>query len=304
MGGNRFKNTCSPIKLANITPTLDEYKKELKRLFPKNEELFDNIITLGSVYKKDESGDIDIGIEITSLYVHQFLDDMSIDWMDFVNQIDKFKKRSKTATDEQIQSKTILFFISKYINTNSDLIVCDEKVVTGNMFTEFPQYDDKGSTNENVQIDWMVGDLDWLKFSYYSSKLSGNLKGLHRTQLIVAMFANKGYVFSHTNGVKNKETQEIVCSTPDECLSLLQQLYTSHLTMETLYNFTEIYNLLKYENMVFDFDDVMDTYLTILDKTRCDIPDVLQRYYLENKEAFNWTGKFLPDNSNLKLEEV
>jgi hypothetical protein len=44
---------------------------------------------------------------------------------------------------------------------------------------------------------------------------------------------------------------------------------------------------------------VYDTYLRILDKTRADIPEDLQEYWIQNQDRLALTGKFLPDNSNL-----
>jgi hypothetical protein len=48
-----------------------------------------------------------------------------------------------------------------------------------------------------------------------------------------------------------------------------------------------------------DLYGVYDTYLRILDKTRCDIPEDLQEYWIQNQDRLALTGKFLPDNSNL-----
>jgi hypothetical protein len=48
------------------------------------------------------------------------------------------------------------------------------------------------------------------------------------------------------------------------------------------------------------YDNVIQIYLKILDKTRVDIPDDLQEYWIQHKDELELTGKFLPDNSNLK----
>ena len=60
-----------------------------------------------------------------------------------------------------------------------------------------------------------------------------NVKGLHRTQLLVALLANKGYTFSHTMGIKNKDTQEKVASTPEEAINLINKLYKTKLDSTT-----------------------------------------------------------------------
>jgi hypothetical protein len=53
-----------------------------------------------------------------------------------------------------------------------------------------------------------------------------------------------------------------------------------------------------------DLNDVYDTYLKILDSTRCDIPEDLQQYWIDNQERLGLKGKFLPDNSNLTQYKV
>ena len=59
-GGNVF-GTTSPIKKENIQPTLEKFTIELKQIYPKIDFKFN---TLGSVGKKDESGDIDLGMSV------------------------------------------------------------------------------------------------------------------------------------------------------------------------------------------------------------------------------------------------
>ena len=48
-----------------------------------------------------------------------------------------------------------------------------------------------------------------------------------------------------------------------------------------------------------DVNGIFDTYLRILDKTRADIPEDLQQYWIDNQQRLNLTGKFLPEDSNL-----
>ena len=44
----------------------------------------------------------------------------------------------------------------------------------------------------------------------------------------------------------------------------------------------------------------MKIYLKILESTRADIPGDLQEYWLAHKDEYGLTGKFLPDDSNLR----
>ena len=204
MGGNVFDNS-QPIKKANIKPTLKEFFKELKRIFPGASEYLDHTALLGSAGKKDFSGDIDIALSQDSVK------DPNI-WGISLGRVDElyreFKGRAKTATDKQLKRRATLTAIAEKAEKSSDKLTINNKNAgAGTIFFQFPQYKKEGEkdSEKKVQIDLNVGDLEWLKFSYYSDKYSEkNVKGLHRTQLIVALLANKDYTFYHNLGVKNK----------------------------------------------------------------------------------------------------
>ena len=169
------------------------------------------------------------------------------------------------------------------------------------LFCQFPQYDESGKELDlTVQIDINFGKLDWLKFAYYSDSYAGNVKGLHRTQLMLHMFANKGYVFSHNYGVKDKETQEIVANSPEEAVKLLNKLYGLHLTDKILENYHKLQEYLREHLKEDELDKIYDIYLKTLDSTRCDIPEDLQEYWIKNKARLGLKGQFLPDNSRLQ----
>ena len=61
-GGNVWDNSA-PIKREYINPTLKKFKEEFTRIFPVASKYFNSVITLGSVGKKDVSGDIDLAID-------------------------------------------------------------------------------------------------------------------------------------------------------------------------------------------------------------------------------------------------
>jgi hypothetical protein len=46
---------------------------------------------------------------------------------------------------------------------------------------------------------------------------------------------------------------------------------------------------------------MLDTYFKILDSTRADIPDNLQEEWIGRKDRLVLSGKFLPENSKLKV---
>ena len=58
-----FQGGSDKIAKEDIKPTLDRWLQEIKRLFPKVWKWFENPQTLGSVGKKDFSGDIDLAID-------------------------------------------------------------------------------------------------------------------------------------------------------------------------------------------------------------------------------------------------
>ena len=153
------------------------------------------------------------------------------------------------------------------------LIKVGGNVTAGNIFTCFPQHDESGATDDSVQIDWMVGDIEWLRWSYYSHG-EGNLKGLHRTQLLVAAFSEIGYTFNHFCGIKKKKTKEWLISTPEDALQLLSEHYgmVRHSQTQT---FAELHSwLLNCDSSL--YFRVINRYKDILTRQKQNIPNVLQ----------------------------
>ena len=62
-GGNVFE-ASSPIKREDITPTMKEFFKQFETIFPAARLHFEGIRTLGSVGKKEVSGDIDLALSV------------------------------------------------------------------------------------------------------------------------------------------------------------------------------------------------------------------------------------------------
>ena len=114
---------------------------------------------------------------------------------------------------------------------------------------------------------------------------------------MLSMFQAMGYAFKHVTGVTNKETGEVVAQSSDEALALLNRLYGINLNVQQLSNYYTLHDAIKGHPQ---YDNVMKIYLKILESTRADIPDDLQKYWLAHKDEYGLTGKFLPDNSNLR----
>ena len=201
-GGHVFDGGSDKIAKEDIQPTLDAYLKEIKRLFPKAYKWYEKPVTLGSVGKKDYSGDIDLAISDEGL---KNVEDWNIDPQHIAELFAKYKKRARTSSDEQLTKRAVIVAIGEYINSNSDIIkTSDKSAGSGALFSQFEQIDHKtGEKNgKTVQIDQMFGDVDWLKFAYYSDAYVGNVKGLHRTQLMLHLFSYKNHTFAHGKGIR------------------------------------------------------------------------------------------------------
>jgi len=302
MGGNVFDSTA-PIKKEHIKPTLLEFFKQFKTIFPKAEPFFREMKTLGSVGKKDYSGDIDLALAGSSF---DNVEDWGLDEKHVQALFEGFKKRARTSSDDQLMKRAVIVAIAQKIAEADTEIIADVKGSSaGALFLLFPQYDENNEVvGQNVQIDVNVGDVDWLQFAYHSATYSGNVKGLHRTQLLVSLFSQKGYTFSHNYGVKDKESQEIVANTPEQAIYLLNKEYGLNLDRDIIGDYFKLVEGLEIGLSTEDLNAVYDTYLKILDSTRADIPEDLQAYWIKNQERLGLKGKFLPDNSNLTQYRV
>lgn len=297
MGGHVFTGS-GPIKKEDIKPTLTRFIQEFVRIFPKAKGHFEGMKTLGSVGKKAESGDIDLALDEKAF---NNVKDWGISPKEVEDYFNKFKAKARTATKQQLTKRAIICCIADKLETESPSIKVETKGSSnGTLFCQFPQYNSEGKElGKEVQIDINIGNLDWLQFAYYSDSYEGNVKGLHRTQLMLSLFANKGCTFSHNYGVKDKESQEILARTSKEAINLLNSLYGFELTPEILNNYFKLQDYLKEHLDKEELHSIWDRYLRILDSTRCDVPEDLQEYWLDNQDRLGLTGKFLPANSKL-----
>jgi hypothetical protein len=299
-GGNVF-GTTDRIKREDIPPTLENFVQELGKIFPQKKNTF-KFQTLGSVGQKDESGDIDLGYDGNNLTKDgkADLEGWNIDPQEFQETFDRIRKRARSATEEQSTKRAMLELIAKQIIEAPGPIKADMKAAgNGSLFFEFPQFDPSGNElDKHVQIDINVGDLDWLKFSYYSKGYTGNIKGLHRTQLLVALFKNKDLIFNHNLGVKDGEGN-VLAKNPQQVLDLLNKVYGTEISGDVIYDYSELMDYLQANLPEPELNSIYDIYLKILDSTRADIPQHLQDYWIKNQQRLGLKGKFLPDDSNL-----
>jgi len=312
-GGNVFAGKTTSIKLEHIKPTLDAYFAELKHLFPKKAGIFNeqHFVPLGSVGKKAVSGDIDLGVSASELVDKEMSDASIAEWgidpKDVAAEAEALQKRARSSTPEQSRMKAFNKCLVRYINAHAPTLHCDEtKVTNGNLFGLFPQIDEQGNhVGSGVQIDWMIGDLNWLRFSYHSAAYpeGSNVKGLHRTQLMLSAFQVAGLSFNHVDGVKDKATGEIIARDPDQALTILGQRLGFKITQADAEDYYKLHNLFKAKMRPEEYSALLNIYFKILDSTRADIPDDLQDEWRKRQSALGLTGKFLPDNSALKVRQ-
>lgn len=298
MGGHVFAGGSSPIRKEDIKPTLTRFIQDFLRVFPKAKGHFEGIKTLGSTGKKDISGDIDLALDEKAF---SNIKDWGLTQKEVDTYFTQFQKRARSASKQQLTKRAVICCIADKLEAESSRIKTDTKGSgNGTLFCQYPQFNSKGEfLDKDVQIDINIGDINWLSFAYYSDSYQGNVKGLHRTQLMLSLFTHKGYTFSHNYGVKNKETGELAASNPEQAINLLNTLYGFNLDQETLQNYFKLQEFLKNHLSSEELHAIWDRYLKILDSTRCDVPADLQEYWLDNQERLGLTGKFLPEDSKL-----
>jgi len=273
MGGNIFKNKAKSIPKHRIEPTIKAYTQKLGEIFPIKAHSLSFFQPVGSAGKKDISGDLDLAIDSTHIvraFTGTELEKWGIDWEEWNDLYTKIHKRARTATYEMSKMRALLTLISAKLAENN--IDVGDRVTAGNIFTCFPQYDENGPTGDYVQIDWMVGDIEWLGWAYYShGEIS--LKGLHRTQFLVALFSEIGYTFNHFSGIKKKDSKEWTITSPEDALQLLSEHYGDIRHSQTQ-TFAQLHSwLLKTDSDA--YFRVVSRYREILRVQKEKIPNVL-----------------------------
>jgi hypothetical protein len=277
MGGNIFKNKATSISIENIQPTIDAYKQILGEIFPMKAQSFNFFEPVGSAGKKPISGDLDLAIDSTHIIQHfteSEIQKWGLDYDAWYEKYRKIHKRSRTATYYMCKMRALLTMIGEKLQEHG-IDVEIKKTTAGNIFTCFSQYDINGNpTGEYIQIDWMVGDIDWLRWAYYSHGEEG-LKGLHRTQFIVACFSKLNMTFNHYSGVKTKGEEEYSITTPGEALKTLSKHYGS-LSVDRTKTFRDLHSWLLENANKDDYLEVVRRYTGIIKLAKAEIPNEIK----------------------------
>ena len=277
MGGNIFKDKAKSISIENIQPTIDAYKQRLGEIFPMKAHSLTFFEPVGSAGKKTTSGDLDLAIDASHIVRHfteAEIQKWGIDYEKWYEKYRKIHKRARTATYEMCKMRSLLTLISEKLAENGvDAEI--KKTTAGNIFTCFPQYGVDGQpTGDYIQIDWMVGDIDWLRWSYYSHGEQG-LKGLHRTQFIVACFLNLGMTFNHFKGVKLKMETEWHITDPETAIEALASGF-GPITLEQTKTFRDLHSWLLENASKDDYLEVVRRYVGIINLAKAEIPQEIK----------------------------
>lgn len=287
-GGNVFKNTeydTEDILLANIEPTIKKFVEDLGKLFPNKRATFSELVNksnwLGSTGNKSQSGDVDIAYSSEYLFKDGKVDvsGWGVDQNEFNILYEKYKKSSRSATDEAIQVRALLDLIINKVNSaGGDMFGSNKATNGGTLHFSYPQYTQSGEKlDSRSQLDIDTGDMDWLKFRYNSElpKDNPNIKGLHRGQLMLAMFAATGYTFKSGKGFIRKETGEIIADKPQGALEAFNQKYKppQPLTMDIINNYSKLMDYIKNNLKFEDQTKTLDMFKEALKRAGAYVPD-------------------------------
>lgn len=259
-GGNVFKNTeynTENILLADIEPTLKKFVVDLGNIFPNKKSTFAQLSNksnwLGSTGNKPQSGDVDVAYSSEYFFKDGKADTegWGINPDEYTKLYDKNKKASRSATDDQIQLKSLIqLIVSKINSSGTDLYTSDKASGAGSIHFSYPQYNSSGEKlGSRAQLDIDIGDMDWLKFRFNSELPEDDpqIKGLHRGQLMLAMFAALGYTFKSGRGFVRKETGETIAEKPQGALEIFNKEYNPKqpLTLEIINNYNKLMDYIK-----------------------------------------------------------
>jgi hypothetical protein len=286
-GGNVFTGTeydTDDILLNNIKPTIDEFVSTLSSIFPKKKSTFTSLSNssnwLGSTGKKPKSGDVDLAYSSEYFFKDGQIDTegWGIDQNEYTQLYEKNKKAARSASDEQIQVKSLIQLIVKKINGSGKNIYANDKAANGGtIHFSYPQYSDSEKLDINAQLDLDTGDLDWLKFRYNSELPDDNqeIKGLHRGQLMLAMFAATGYTFKSGKGFVRKETGDILGDKPQDAIDVFNNEYKPKqpLDLKITSNYNKLMDYVKTNLDPEDKENTLKMFAEALRRAKAYVPD-------------------------------
>jgi hypothetical protein len=143
-------------------------------------------LKLGSTGIKDTSGDLDVAVDASKVDKQELFDKL-VAW--------KMKNHPDDDTRQWVAKSGISVHFKTPINGNPN--------------------------NGYVQTDLMFGNPELMKFAYKGTGDGTVYKGAHRAIMIASMAKAKGMKWSPGKGLVNRETNELVASTPDDVAETL-----------------------------------------------------------------------------------
>lgn len=287
-GGNVFNNTeydTENIDKINIAPTIKKFVTDLSRIFPNKKtslnSLNDTSNWLGSTGRKPQSGDVDVAYSSEYFFKNGKIDTngWGVDNNEYNTLYEKYKKSSRTASDEQIQIRALLdTIVNKINNAGGDIHASNKATNGGTIHFSYPQYTpDEEKLSLRAQLDLDSGDMDWLKFRYNSELPEDNpqIKGLHRGQLMLAMFAATGYTFKNGKGFIRKETGDIIADKPQGAMDAFNKEYQppQPLTLDIINNYNKLMDYIKNNLTLEDQTKTLDLFKEALKRAGAYVPD-------------------------------
>lgn len=202
-GGNVFKDTKGDILTTRIP------KQEIPATLHALEQIVGIPLAphvLGSVGKKESSGDIDVAV-----------DPQVISKDELINRLQAWVKRTQPESDDP--------WIKK-----SGISVHFRMPIANNPFKGF------------VQVDFMfttggADSMDWMKFSMYSAGDASKYSGADRNMLLSSLAKAQGMKYSWQKGLIRRDDEGLISKDPDQIAKKLLGTgfdHTALLSVETI----------------------------------------------------------------------
>jgi|TARA_B110000211_G_scaffold70226_1_gene81236 hypothetical protein len=211
-----------------------------------NLELTDNM--LGTTGKKETSGDLDLAVDVT--------------------------KMSKA----ELEAK-----LTDYVTTNNMQGIPKEWVRKTGISVHFKTPIKGDDSNGFVQTDFMFGNPDWMKFSLQGGGPNSPYKGMHRHILLSSIAKTKGMKWSANEGLKDRETNELVSNDPNQIAKTLLGQTASPSTLET------VESIVNYIKKLPNYDDLVADAVDAFARDGLTLPDNKQ---VETYQA-NWMRRMI-----------
>lgn len=219
MGGNVFKDQQGNVLTRSIDK--DDVLPTVKWLEKITDlKLVDNL--LGTAGKKATSGDIDIAVD--------------------ANIEDKSQLAKKLAAYVEKQKENPTDCVKK-----SGISVHFKAPIRGN------------PKNGHVQIDFMFGEPEWMKWSMQGGKANSELKGSHRHIILASIAKHRGMKWSWQKGLVNRDTNEVISRDPNDIAKkILGQTATAKQLADPEAIIDFVIKLPDYEQMIADARETLD----------------------------------------------